>query len=245
LILGQDFSGEVIEVAEGVSEFKAGDEVFGFAEGSYTEYASVSPAMIAYKPRTVDFETAAGLPTPALTAYQIVMKVIQPSKGQTVLIQGAAGGVGSIATQLCKKRGARVVATASSKDTSYLKKLNVEHIIDYKTERFEEKVKDVDAVIDLVGGETLLRSFQVIKSGGILATTVGPLDETEATKHEVRGVQIMMEKLASDLTEISKLVDQGILKTRLSQVMPLTHAKEAQDLNQTGHSQGKVVLKVA
>ena len=244
LTLGQDFSGEIIDVGGGITGFKAGDAVFGFAKGSYAEYAVVPVTMIAKNPSTIDFATAAALPTPALTALQIVMKVIQVSKGQSVLIQGAAGSVGAIATQLILSRGGRVIATATKEDISYLKELGVDQVIDFKTDRFEEKVKDVDAVIDLVGGEVLSRSLKVIKNGGMLATTVGPLNEPESAKRGVREVQFKMSPNAEDLTEIANLFDRGALKIRLSQVLPLTQAKEALDLNQSGRAHGKVILKV-
>lgn len=243
--LGQDFSGEVVELGDGAQGFKVGDEVYGFVNGSYAEYAAASVDKIARKPRTIDFNTAAGLPTPALTAYQIVTKLVQPSKGQTILIHGAAGGVGTLATQLCIWKQARVIATAASSDVSYLKDLGVEQVIDYKVERFDEKMKEVDAVIDLVGGETLSRSLPLIKNGGVLVSTVGPIDTAEAAKRNIRAFQILMEKNAADLAEIAKLVDQGVLKPRLDQVMPLIQAKDAQDLYQSGHTHGKLILKVA
>jgi NADPH:quinone reductase-like Zn-dependent oxidoreductase len=242
LTLGQDFSGEVIGVGRDVADFKIGDAVFGVARGAYAEYATVPSTMIAKMPN-IDFTVAAALPTPALTAYQMVMKVIRPSKEQIILIQGAAGSVGSIATQLVLASGARVIATASSKDASYLKELGVDRVIDFKTERFEEKIKDVDAVIDLVGGDVLSRSLQVIRPGGRLVTTVGSFNEAEA--RQVQATHFVMSPNSTDLTEIAKLVDQGVLKTRVSQVLPLTQARQALDLSQSGHSHGKLILKVA
>lgn len=245
LILGQDFSGEIVELGSGVTDFNVGDAVMGIARGSYAEFAAVPIAAIAKKPESIDFESAATLPTPALTAYQIVVNVIRPSKGQTLLIHGAGGAVGAIATQLALSRGARVIATASSDDAYYLKALGVDQVIDYRSERFEDKTGAVDAVLDLVGGEVASRSIGVIKPGGVLVTTVGPLNESEAAQRQVRAEHTYMSPNAADLAEIANLVDQGILNVHLGRVLPLTRAKEALDSIQNGLSHGKVVLKVA
>lgn len=246
LTLGQDFAGEVVELGAGVTNFEPGDEVYGFADGAYAEFAVASINEIALKPHSMDFVAAAALPTAALTAYQVVVDIIQPLKDQTILILGAAGGVGSFATQLCKWKDARVIAVASAKDSDYLKKLGIAQLIDYKTERFEEKVKNVDVVVDLIGGDSLTRSFSTVKkTGGLVVTTVGPLDEAQASKQGIRAIQFVMQPKGTELAEITKLVDQGILKPRLSKVLPLTQAKDAQDLNQSGQSHGKIVLEVA
>lgn len=242
--LGQDFAGKVTSLGADVTGVEASDTVYGFANGAYAEYAVVSPSMIASKPRTVHDTTAASLPTPGLTALQIVRDAIQPQQGQTVLIHGAAGGVGSIATQLCLSRRARVVATAASSDAAYLNDLGVAEVVDYHTERFEDRVKGVDAVIDLVGGNTLARSFAVLRKGDVVATTVGPLDSAQAARHGVRGVHIVMQKNASDLEELARLVDEGIVKPRPVRVMALGEARAAQDLIQSGRSSEKLVLEV-
>ncbi len=245
LTLGQDFAGKVISFGERVTGVEASDTVYGFANGAYAEYAVVSPSMIVSKPRTVDDVTAAELPTPGLTALQIVRDAIQPQQEQTIVIHGGAGGVGSIATQLCLSKGARVIATASSRDAAYLEGLGVIQVIDYESERFEDKVKEVDAVIDLVGGDTLARSLGVIRKGGVVATTVGPLDLADAARRGVRGIQIVMRKNASDLEELARLVDEGVVKPRPARVMALAEARTAQDLNQSGRSSEKLVLEVA
>jgi NADPH:quinone reductase-like Zn-dependent oxidoreductase len=243
-ILGQDFAGKVISLGEAVGGIEASDTVYGFASGAYAEYAAVSPSMIASKPRTVHDTIAAALPTPGLTALQIVRDVIQPRQGQTILIHGAAGGVGSIATQLCLSRGVRVIATAASRDAAYLRDLGVTDAIDYHTERFEDRVKQVDAVLDLVGGDPLARSLAVLRKGGVVATTVGPLDPAATARHGVRGVHIVMQKNAHDLEELARLVDEAIVKPIPVRVMPLGEARAAQDLSQSGRSPGKLVLAV-
>lgn len=242
--LGQDFAGKVISLGEAVTGIEASDTVYGFANGAYAEYATVSPSMIASKPRTLHDTIAAALPTPGLTALQIVRDVIQPQQGQTVLIHGAAGGVGSIATQLCLSRRARVIANAASRDAAYLRDLGVAQVIDHHTERFEDRVKGVDAVIDLVGGDPLARSLAVLRKGGVVATTVGPLDPAGTTRHGVRAVHIVMQKNAPDLEELARLVDEGILKPPRVRVMSFAEARAAQDLSQSGHSPDKLVLEI-
>jgi len=243
--MGQDFSGEAAAVGAGVTGFSKGDYVFGFARGSYAEYAIASPEGLAHMPKTVDFVTAAAIPTAGLTAWQIVMDVAKVSQDQTVLVHGAAGGVGTFAVQFAKRAGARVSATASREDFTYLQDLGVAQVIDYKSERFEDKVKEVDIVIDLVGGNTLTRSYGTVKKNGLVITTVGPADESEAKQHGVRVIQFVMKPASDELQQIARLVEQGLVKPRISKVMQLPEAKEAEDLSQLGHPHGKVILRVA
>jgi NADPH:quinone reductase-like Zn-dependent oxidoreductase len=243
--LGQDFSGEVVEADAAVSGFRKGEGVFGFAQGSYAEYAVASPEGLAHKPSSVDFLTAAAIPTAGLTSWQIIMDVARVTQKQTVLIHGAGGGVGSLAVQFARLRGARVIATASGDDMSYLRSLGVEQVIDYRSERFEEKVKDVDVVIDLVGGDVLARSYRVLKKGGLLITAIGPADEAQAKKLGVRAIQFVMKRDPSELDQIAKLIERGAVKPRISKVLPLAEAREADNLSQTGHPHGKIVLQVA
>ena len=243
--MGQDFSGEVIEVGDNVSGFRKGDHVYGFAQGTYAEYALASPKELAHIPNTIDDAAAASIPTAGLTAWQIVMDVLKLSKNQTVLIHGAGGGVGSFALQFAKKAGAKVIATASIEDFSYLQQLGAEKCIDYKSERFEQVVDNLDAVIDLIGGETLNKSYQVVRKNGLIVTTVGPANETEAKKHGARVVQFMMQRNGEELEQLGRLIEDGSLKPRISKIMSLTNAQQAEDLSQTGHPHGKVVLRVA
>lgn len=245
LTMGQDLSGEVVDVGDGVSTFAKGEPVFGFGRGAYAEYALASPQGLAHKPSSLDDLTAASIPTAGLTAWQIVIDVAQVSQGQTVLIHGAGGGVGSFAVQFARWKGARVIATASRDDASYLRGLGVDEIIDYKSERFEDKAKDVDVVIDLVGGDTLARSYGIVKKGGLLVTTLGQADEAEAKKRGLRAVNFMMKREGAELEQIAQLVAQGRVKPRIAKVLPLSEAKQADDLCQFGHPHGKVILKVA
>lgn len=244
LTLGQDFAGEIVAVGKGVTGFKPGDNVFGFAPGSYAEYASVSTEKMALMPRSLNYETAASIPTPGLTAWQLMIDKAQIKAKQTVLIHGAAGGVGSIACQIALWKKADVVATAAADDIPYLQSLGVKKVIDYKKNRFEEFSKDIDVVLDLVGGDTLSRSYQVMKKGGLALSTVGAFRESEAAKFGVAGANFVMSPNAEDLKEIAQLVDQKMIQVRVGEVLPLKDAKRAQDMNQKGHTHGKVVLKV-
>lgn len=245
LTIGQDFAGEVVELGKAVTRFAPGDKVFGFAHGTYAEYAAASASTVAAIPNSVDFVTAAALPTAGSTALQIVRDVIDPKPGKTVLIHGAAGGVGSYATQIAQYLSLRVIGTASGADIDYLKSFGVDKLIDYKRERFEDQVRGVDAVIDLVGGDTLARSYAVVRSGGVLATTVQPIDEAAAHRAGIRAVQVIMKRNAADLAELARLVESGAVKPRLGETMSLSEARKAQELSETGKTHGKIILKVA
>ena len=245
LTLGQDFAGEVVERGKAVDQFAIGNRVFGFAQGTYAEYAAAPISTVAAMPQSMDFAIAAALPTAGSTALQIIRDVVKAAAGITVLIHGAAGGVGSFASQIARNMGARVIGTATGPDLDYLKSLHVDEVIDFKRERFEEKASGVDAVVDLVGGETLARSYAVVKKGGVLVTTVQPVDESAAKQAGIRAVQMFMKRNAADLAELARLVEKGAVKPRLSQTMELKQAREAQELSETGRAQGKVVLKVA
>ena len=245
ITIGQDFAGEVVECGKDVTQFAADDRVFGFAQGTYAEYAAAPASTVAAIPNSMDFSTAAALPTAGSTALQIVRDVVAAKPGMTILIHGAAGGVGSYASQIAKNLGARVIGTASGADIEYLKSLGVDEVVDYKRDRFEDKATGIDAVVDLVGGETLARSYAVVKKGGVLATTVQPIDESAAKRAGIRAVQVIMRRKSADLAELARLVQEGALKPRLSETMNLSQAREAQELSETGKTHGKVILKVA
>jgi len=242
---GQDFAGEVVETGERVAQFTGGDAVFGFAKGAYAEYAAARADEIALKPKSIDFVTAAAIPTAGLTAWQAIVDAARISQGQSVLIHGAAGGVGSFAVQIAKWKGARLIATASRTDIPYLKELGADEVIDYKAERFEAKTRDLDAVIDLVGGETLARSYGLLKKGGVVVTTLGYIDESKLQQNGLKGVALFMKRDGMELAELGKLVEQGIVTPRIDQVLPISEAKKAQEMSQSGKAHGKIVLRVA
>jgi NADPH:quinone reductase-like Zn-dependent oxidoreductase len=244
LTIGQDFAGEVAERGKGVDVFGVGDRVFGFAEGTYADYAVAATSTVAALPDSIDFTTAAAIPTAGSTALQI-LRNIAAKPGMLILIQGAAGGVGSFVSQIATFFEMRVIGTASGADIEYLKSLGIDEVIDYKRERFEEKVNGVDAVVDLVGGETLTRSYSIVRKGGILATTVQPINDSAAKRAGIHAVHVLMQKNAADLVELVRLVEMGAVKPRLGQTMNLNRAREAQELSETGRAHGKLILKVA
>jgi len=242
VILGFDFAGEVEGVGAGVTGFKRGDAVYGTAMGTYAEYVAAKVAEVGLKPRTVDFVKAATIPVAAQTAWQALFDVGGLEAGKKALIHGAAGGVGSIAVQLAKAKGATVAATASGRNQEYLKQLGVDQPIDYEKTRFEDVVKDADVVFDTQGGETQQRSWKTLKKGGVLVSIVEPPSEAEAARVGAKGVFLGRQPNADQLVEIAKLVDAGRIQIAVEAVLPLADARKAQELSQTGHVRGKIVL---
>lgn len=245
LTIGQDFAGDIVEIGNNVTQFAKAARVFGFGQGAYAEYVAAPASTIAAIPERMAYETAAALPTAGVTALQIIRDVVHARPGITALIQGAAGGVGSFATQIAKNFGAKVIGTASGGDIDYLESLNIDQIIDYKTEKFEDAAGEVDAVVDLVGGETLARSYQIVKKGGVLVTTVQPIDDSAAKRAGIQGVHFVMQRKAADLAELAALVEKGVVTPRMAQSLPLNDARKAQELSESGKTHGKVILKVA
>jgi alcohol dehydrogenase len=247
--LGGDFSGVVAEVGEGVFGFKIGDEVYGQAnaaggQGSYAEFTPVVVEQVAPKPKNLDFTTAAAVPLASASAYQALVEHANLQSGQKVLIHGGAGGIGTFAIQLAKNLGAHIATTASSEDIDFVKSLGADEVIDYKTQKFEEIVKDYDAVFDLAGGETTKKSYQVLKSGGVLVSMTEQPDEELASKYGVKTIAQQTHTTSDKLAKISELIDQGVIKVFVDKVFPLDQAAQAQDYLQNGHPKGKVVLKV-
>jgi NADPH:quinone reductase-like Zn-dependent oxidoreductase len=193
----------------------------------------------------LDHVQAAAVPTGGLTAWQALFEVADVRAGQKVLIHGAAGGVGSFAVQFAKAKGAYVIGTASSRNLSLLRELGVDKTVDYQKTRFEDVVRDVDVVLDTIGGDTQERSFKALKKGGILVSIVQPPSQELATKYGVRALFYGAHPSSSDLTEIARLIDSGKVKTVVETVLPLAEARHAHELSQTGHTRGKIVLKAA
>jgi NADPH:quinone reductase-like Zn-dependent oxidoreductase len=246
LTLGQDFAGIIESIAPGTrTSLKEGDEVFGETWGSFAEYVAVPVKDLVRKPASLDFIVAASIPMPALTAWQVVIDTARASARQTFLIHGASGGVGSFAAQFAKWKGATVIATASRPSFAFLRKIGVDEVIDYKKERFEKKVNDVDVVIDPIGGDTQKRSWSVLREGGLLINLIGEIDRRAARRARVRAIDFAMEYDTNDLRQIARLVARGVVTPHITKVMPLTQARRALDLNQNGRSHGKIVLKVA
>ena len=244
LTLGQDFAGETVAGGADSGGFGTGERVFGFGEGTYAEFTVAPITLLAAIPEKVEFAAAAALPTPGATALQAIRDNVQPKPGSRVLIHGAAGSVGSLATQIAKRWGAQVIGTAAGEDIVYLRSLGHVQVVDYQHERFET-VGQVDAVLDLIGGETATRSFALVKKGGVLVSTVGAANAELAARAGIRGVNLVSKGNAADLAELASLVDRGDVKPRMGEVFPLEQAREAQDASQKGRVKGKILLKVA
>jgi NADPH:quinone reductase-like Zn-dependent oxidoreductase len=247
-IPGYDVAGTVEKIGTKVTRFKIGDPVYAFISipsgGGYTEYALTKENWAALKPATLSFAEAAGVPSVALTAWQSLVDKANVQPGQTVLIQGASGGVGMFAIPIAKVRGAKVFATASTANQDFLKQLGADVAIDYKTQKFENIAKEVDAVVDGVGGETLKRSYPIVKKGGIVVGLVGRVDQAELDKYGIRGVSLEAEYNGDQLAEIGKLIDAKKIKVVVSETFPLTDAAKALEKADTRHARGKIVLKV-
>ena len=248
-IPGRDLSGVVEEVGSGVTTLVKGSEVYAMLgygrDGAEAEFTLALPDELVPKPRTLDFVQAAAVPLTALTAWQAFFDHASLVAGQTVLIHGAAGGVGVFAVQLARHAGAQVIATASARNRDFLRELGANEIIDYTTTRFEEVVHDVDLVFDLVGGDTLVRSWQVVKPGGVLVSVVSPRPSfAEAKAHGVRPVWFIVEPNREQLIQIGALIDAGRIRPIIETVLPLSQARQAYEQGARGHTRGKIVLRV-
>jgi NADPH:quinone reductase-like Zn-dependent oxidoreductase len=250
LILGSDLSGKIVAVGPGVSDLRAGDQVYGVTNpqfvGAYAEYALASATMVSSKPTSLTYNEAASVPVIAVTAWQALFDQAQLKAGQTVLIHGAAGNVGAYAVQLAYRAGLRTIATAAADDVPFVRNLGADTAIDYRTQRFEEEVRDADAVIDLVGGETQERSFQVLRRGGKLVSAVSDPDQHLAQSHGVEAAFFLVNVTSQYLAEITGLIDGGKLRTRVGAVLPLAQAREAHYMLERLRPQpkGKIVLAV-
>jgi NADPH:quinone reductase-like Zn-dependent oxidoreductase len=250
LTLGAELSGIVEAIGAEVSGFKLGDEVYGATNeqfsGAYAEYAVPSAGRIALKPKTLNFIEAASVPVVAVTAWQMLFDYAHVTAGQTVLIHGAAGNVGSYAVQLAKQAGLHVVATASSADLDYVRGLGADRVVDYKSERFEESSTGVDVVLDTVGGDTQQRSLRVLKPGGILVSAVSPVLETTQERYGVRAAYFYVDVTTARLNKITEMFDNGKLVTNVGTVLPLEEARIVHEmLRGLPHKRGKIVLSIA
>jgi NADPH:quinone reductase-like Zn-dependent oxidoreductase len=250
LTLGSDLSGVVDSIGVGVEKLKVGDEVLGVTNerftGAYAEYAVAKAAMLAPKPKSLNHTHAASVPVVAVTAWQMVFDFAQLSSGQSVLIHGGAGNVGGYAVQLAKRAGAVVITTASVENDSYARRLGADGVIDYRTARFEKRVKEVDVVLDTVGGETLDRSYGVLKRGGIVVSSVARPSKEKAEEHGVRAVFFLVQVTTERLIEIAELINTGQLKTEVGEVLWLDEARTGHEmLEGAPHRRGKIVIKVA
>lgn len=249
LVLGSDLSGVVEAIGPGVSDFQPGNAVFGVTNaqftGAYAEYAVADAAMIATKPIRLRHVEAASVPVVACTAWQMVCDHGQVDRAKRVLVHGAAGNVGAYAVQLAKRAGAEVIATAFTRDIDYVRTLRADHVIDVQTAHFEERVKEVDVILDTIGGETLDRSFEVLKPGGVLVSSVAMPDRDKAARYRIRGMFFLVAVTTAGLTKIAGLLDSGQLTTNVGEVLPLAEARMAHEmLAGKPHKRGKIVLAV-
>lgn len=250
LILGSDLSGEIVATGPGVSELRVGEQVYGVTNpqfvGAYAEYALASAAMVSSKPTSLTYIEAASVPVISVTAWQALFDQAHLKAGQTVVIHGAAGNVGSYTVQLARRAGVQTIATVATDDIPFVRDLGADTVIDYRTQRFEEEVRNADAVIDLVGGETQSRSFQVLRRGGRLISAVSGPDQHLAERHGVEAGFFLVNVTSQYLAEIARLVDSGKLRTRVGAVLPLADAREAHLMLERVRPQpkGKIVLAV-
>src|SRR5439155_1494797 len=214
LIPGYEIAGIVEKAGSNVTKLKVGDAVYGYPTfgGGWADYVTVKEWEVAAKPKSLNFVEAASVPMGALTAWQALVDVAKLHAGQTILIHGGSGGVGSFAVQIAKARGARVIATASTANQDLLRQLGADVAVDYTKTHFDDVAKDVDAVLDPVGKEILARSYGVVKKGGIVMSLVARPDPVELQKHGIRGASISVHPDTADLTEIAQLVDAGKIK---------------------------------
>ena len=247
-VMGIDFSGIIEETGSEVSEFGIGEDVFGEVGedwGSFAEFTAAPEVSIARKPQGLDHKQAAALPVASLTAWQAIFDVAHLQAGQKILIHAAAGGVGGFATQFAKIKGAQVIGTASAGSAEYVRQLGADQVIDYRSARFEDVVRDADVVFDTIGGETEERSYATLKRGGILVSIIHPPSESLARAHGVTAVFIRQKPNGNQLAAIADLVVKGKVKVNIDTVLPLSEARKALDLSQSGHVHGKIILQVS
>src|SRR5438128_394269 len=248
LILGWDLSGVVEELGRGASRFKISDEVYSLPDptrnGAYADYIVVREPELALKPNSLHHIRAAAVPLAALTAWQSLFETAQLQPGQRVLIHAGSGGVGHFAVQLAKWKGAYVFATASTKNQDLLCELGVDEPIDYTQQRFEDVARNIDIVLDTIGGETQERSWSVVKKGGVLVSLVQPPSQEKAKKLGVPAALLDPRPSGEQLAEIAKIIDSGKLAPIIDRIIPLSEARRAHELSQSGHTHGKIALRV-
>ncbi|MFJ7972511.1 NADP-dependent oxidoreductase [Psychrobacillus sp. NPDC096389] len=272
LILGNDFSGVVAKVGAKVTRFKVGDEIYARPRkskiGTFAEYIAIHEDDIALKPKNLSFEEAASIPLVGLTTYQALVDILQLQKGQKILIHAGSGGVGTFAIQLAKLMGATVVTTASDAGAKLVKSLGADEIINYKTEKFEEILKNMDATFDTLGGDILEKSFQVVKNGGKIVSVSGlpnarfgkeygsgflktflfsvasnKLTKLEK-KHDVQYTFLFMKPSGEQLSIISNFIETGNIKPIIDKVIPFEDAQKAMEYAESGRAKGKIILKI-
>lgn len=247
-IMGYDVSGVVTEVGAKVSKFKIGDEVFSrpnqMSSGSISEYNVVKEDELAFKPSNLSHEESASIPLAGLTAYQALIVKGNLQKGQKVLIHAGSGGVGTLAIQIAKNIGAEVAVTTSSSNSEMVKNLGADVVIDYKTQKFEEELRDYDLVLDTMGGEIMKNSFKILKKGGSIVSIKGQDTEGLSKKYDVNFEAFFMWPSGEMLAILTQLINDEVLKPIIDRSYSFEKVQEAYDYLQTGHAKGKVVIKI-
>jgi len=248
LTLGWDVSGVVDAIGKNVSCFKVGDAVFSRPDikrnGTYAEYVAIREDELAHKPQTISHVEAATLPLAGIAAWESIIATAKIAAGQRVLVHAASGGVGSIAVQLAKWRGAHVIATTSEKNRALVKSLGADEVIDYRTQKFEAVVRDMDAVLDTIGGQVQEASWSVLKPGGILVSIIGTPSEEKARALGVRSAFLFIGPSAPILAQLAALVESGKLRPLVGAEFALKDIAKAHALSQSGHAVGKIALYV-
>jgi len=246
IVLGCEIAGTIEEIGSAVEDFRSGDPVYGYVSlqrnGGYAEYTVAKPDEIAPKPQSLDFDNAASVPVGALTSWQAIFDTANLRTGQKILITGASGGVGSMAVQLAKAKGAFVIATASGKNEEFVRSLGADEFVDYTRVKFQERVREVDVVFDTVGGETLDGSFQTLRRGGYLVSIAMPPSNEKAENYGVHASMIGVQPSSKQLREINQLIAEGKLKTHVATVLPLSEVRKAHQLSESGRTRGKIIL---
>ncbi len=243
-----DLSGVIAEVGTGLTGVTVGEAVYALTEfwrdGAAAEYTLARATDLAPKPRSLDYVQAAGIPLVVLTAWQALFDHAGLSAGQSILIHGAAGGVGSMAVQLARWAGAHVIGTASARNRDFLRELGANEIIDYTSTRFEDVLHDIDIVLDTIGGDTMERSWSVLKKGGLLVSIFSPPSQEQAKAHGVRAIFFIVQPDRTQLIQIGNLIDTGRIRPAIETVYPLSEARQAFERALSGHTRGKIILQV-
>ncbi len=250
IVLGWDVAGKVVAKGEGVTQYEIGDEVFARPattnRGTYASYTLVDDDLLAKKPTNISFEEAVSIPLAGLTAWQCLIDVTKVKADEKVLIQAGAGGVGSLAIQIAKHLGAYVATTASEENKAYVKELGADLVINYRTENFEDIIKDYDVVFDTMGGDILDRGITVLKPGGRIVTIAGQPNEELAKQYQVEASSYWLNPDGKQLREMGDLLANGVIKPQVGHTFPFSAdgIKEAHVLSETHHAKGKIIIKM-
>lgn len=246
--LGMDFSGTVEAVGANVSNYKKGDEVFGTTNffnggtGTFAEYFLADAAVTAHKPKNISHVEASALPMVGISALQALFEYMRLSKNQKILIHGGSGGIGSIAIQLAKYLGAYVATTITEENAPFVKKLGADEIINYKNQKFENLLKDYDAVFDTIGGDTYRNSFKVLKKNGVIVSMLEEPNMELMKEYNVNAIVEFTDVNNQRLIQLAKLVEQNVIQIPIAKTFPLAQTREALDYLQNKHPQGKIVI---